>query len=150
SDDGVVGDSGDFRLLDRTILEQLHVIDDAAPYLRGLTSVLAANQIGVPYDRAPRDAGYSKFPLRRLIRLALDGVFAHSTVPLRLATYIGLAIAVITFLLSLAYIIARAFFHMPMPAGFATTVVLLLFGISLNSIFLGIIGEYVGRIYNQV
>lgn len=150
SDDHVIVDSGDFRLLDRTILDQLRVIDDKAPFVRGLTSLLATNQIDVPYDRKRREAGESKFPLRKLTSLAIEGVLAHSTVPLRIASYTGLAIAVITFLLSIAYVLGRTVFGIPMPAGFATTTVLLLLGISLNAIFLGIIGEYVGRIYNQI
>ena len=150
SDDGIMVDSGDFRLLDRSILDQLRIIDDATPFVRGLTSLLASNQIGVPYDRSPRQAGESKFPLKNLIGLAMDGLLAHSTVPLRIAAYTGLLVAVITFVLSLAYVVARTVFDVDMPVGFATTTVLLLLGISLNAIFLGIIGEYVGRIYNQV
>ena len=150
SDDGVVLDSGDFRLLDRSVLDQLRVIDDATPYLRGLTSLLAKSQVGVPYDRTSREAGASKFPLSRLIAFAVDGVLAHSTVPLRLSMYLGLAIATVTLILSFAYILARLVFDVSMPEGFATTTVLLLFGISVNAILLGIIGEYVGRIYSQV
>lgn len=150
SDDNLVIDGGDFRLLDRTILDQLRWIDDAAPYTRGLTSSLAANQTGVPYDRKTRLSGKSKYPLRNLFNLALDGFLAHSTVPLRFAAYTGLIVAVITFALSLIYVSARLVFGVDWPTGFATTTALLLFGISLNAIFLGIIGEYVGRIYNQV
>jgi dolichol-phosphate mannosyltransferase len=128
----------------------LRVINDAAPFVRGLTSLLASNQATVPYDRKPRRQGESKFPLRRLIGLAVDGMLAHSTVPLRVASYTGLFIATVTFLLTLVYVLGRLVFDIPMPAGFATTTVLLLFGISLNAIFMGVIGEYVGRIYNQV
>jgi polyisoprenyl-phosphate glycosyltransferase len=150
SHDSIVADSGDFRLLDRNILNQLRDIHETSPYLRGLTSSLAARQQAVLYDRQMRRRGKSKFPLSRLIGLALDAIFAHSTVPLRLATYAGLVIAFVTFLLSAAYALGRIFFNLDWPAGFATTTVLLLFGISLNAIFLGIIGEYIGRIYNQV
>jgi dolichol-phosphate mannosyltransferase len=150
SDDTIVLDSGDFRLLDRAILDQLQSINDAAPFVRGLTSLLAAKQCTVSYDRKPRLHGESKFPLRSLIGLAVDGMLAHSIVPLRVATYTGLAVALVTFLSTLAYIVGRLLFHVPMPAGFATTTALLLLGITLNALFLGIIGEYVGRIYNQV
>jgi len=150
SEDNLVLDGGDFRLVDRSVVDQLRVIDDAAPYTRGLTSMLAANQIGVPYDRITRARGRSKFPLRKLAWFAVDGFVAHSTIPLRIAAYAGLLITVITFLASLIYIIARLVFGTNWPAGFATTTVLILFSTSLNAIFLGIIGEYVGRIYNQV
>ena len=150
SNDGILADSGDFRLIDRTIIAQLHEIDDAAPFLRGLTSLLAKNQIGIPYDRGPRLAGESKFPIRKLFGFALYGLLAHSTVPLRIASFTGLAVALVTFLLSIFYVAARLVLHIEMPTGFATTTVLILSGISLNAIFLGIIGEYIGRIYDQI
>lgn len=150
SQDNIQIDSGDFRLLDRSILDQLRVIYDTSPYLRGLTSALAANQATVLYDRSERKAGKSKFPFRRLIALALDALLAHSIVPLRLATYAGLVVSLATFVLSLVYIVGHFAYGLEWPAGFVTTTVLLLLGISLNSIFLGIIGEYVGRIYSQV
>jgi glycosyltransferase involved in cell wall biosynthesis len=150
SQDNIQVDSGDFRLLDRSLLDQLREIHDASPYLRGLTSLLATNPGLVLYDRKERTAGQSKFPLRKLIALAVDALLAHSIVPLRLATYAGLIVACMTFLLSLFYLFSRIWFGLDWPEGFATTTVLLLFGISLNAIFLGIIGEYVGRIYAQV
>jgi glycosyltransferase involved in cell wall biosynthesis len=150
SDDNLMLDSGDFRLIDRSVLDQLHEINDVAPYTRGLTSMLATKQIGVPYDRQVRQSGESKFPIVKLLALAVDGLITHSIFPLRLAAYVGIATSIVTCLASFGYILLRLFFGFNWPAGFATTTVLLLFGISLNGIFLGIIGEYVGRIYNQV
>lgn len=150
SDDNLMLDSGDFRLIDRSVLDQLHLINDVAPYTRGLTSMLATRQTGVAYDRQVRQSGESKFPLGKLIALAVDGLITHSIFPLRLAAFIGLGTSVITCAASFIYILSRLLFGFDWPAGFATTTVLLLFGISLNGIFLGIIGEYVGRIYNQV
>jgi polyisoprenyl-phosphate glycosyltransferase len=150
TDDDLQTDSGDFRLLDRSILNQLRTIHEASPYLRGLTSLLARNRALVPYDRRERIAGVSKFPFRRLASMALDALFAHSLVPLRLATYCGLAISLATFALALFYVLGHLFVGLEWPPGFGTTTLLLLLGITLNAIFLGIIGEYVGRIYNQV
>jgi glycosyltransferase involved in cell wall biosynthesis len=150
SSDNLMLDSGDFRLVDRTILDQLRRIDDASPYTRGLTSLLAAKQIGIPYDRAARENGQSKFPLVKLVGLAIDGFIAHSTIPLRIASAAGILIALVTALGSLFYLAGRLFFGMSWPEGFATTTILILLGISLNAIFLGIIGEYIGRIYEQV
>jgi glycosyltransferase involved in cell wall biosynthesis len=150
SSDNLMLDSGDFRLVDRSILDQLHRIDDASPYTRGLTSLLAANQTGVPYERAVREKGQSKFPLVKLIGLAIDGFVAHSTAPLRIASFAGLLIALVTALASVFYLLGRLFVGMEWPEGFATTTILILFGISLNALFLGVIGEYVGRIYEQV
>ncbi|SHL53181.1 dolichol-phosphate mannosyltransferase [Bradyrhizobium lablabi] len=150
SSDNLMLDSGDFRLVDRSILDQLRRIDDASPYTRGLTSLLASNQTGVPYERAVREKGQSKFPLVKLIGLAVDGFVAHSTTPLRMASFAGLLIALATALASVFYILGRLFFGTEWPEGFATTTILILFGISLNAIFLGVIGEYVGRIYEQI
>jgi len=145
--------AGDFRLLDRQILDQLKVIDDAQPYIRGLTSELAQNQASIAYKRTNlREFGRSKFPLAQLIKFGLQGVFAHSTIPLHIATFVGMAIALTTALVTGIYIVARLLSSeaAPWPRGFATTTVLILFGISLNALFLGIIGEYIARIYQQV
>jgi dolichol-phosphate mannosyltransferase len=149
SDDNLVIDGGDFRLIDRRIIEQLRQIDDAAPFVRGLTSSIARNQVGVPYDRRQRQAGKSKYPLRRLFSMALEGFLAHSIVPLRLASVFGTIIASISVLLSLFFILL-SFLGVEAPQGFTTIAVLVLFGMGVNAIFLGIIGEYLGRIYNQL
>jgi dolichol-phosphate mannosyltransferase len=150
SDDKITRDAGDFRLVDRSVLDILTRLNDINPYVRGLISSFAANEAGIPYDRAARLHGQSKFPVLKLFRFAIDGIIAHSVVPLRLATYVGLAVSTVTFLLSLAYLVAALLFGRSWPSGFATIVILVLFGISLNAIFLGIIGEYVSRIYQQV
>lgn len=143
-------DAGDFRLIDRLALEQLKRIDDYKPYLRGALATMGFRSKGVPYDRAARELGESKFSLKDLFGLALDGILSHSTVPLRLATYIGLAISVLTFLASLGYVAGRVLFGKAWPAGFATLAFVVLLSLSLNALFLGVIGEYVGRIYHQV
>lgn len=142
--------AGDFRLIDRSILNQLHRIHDPQPYLRGLISELAKNQTGIAYTRSPRKRGKSKFPLAKLIQMGLEGIFMYSTTPLRVATYLGLFIAISTSLLIGVYAVLRILYGKSWPPGFTTTTLLLLFGISLNGIFLGIIGEYLGRIYNQI
>lgn len=143
--------AGDFRLIDRSVLDQLKMVDDAQPYMRGLVSELARNQAAVPYERTrQRQFGESKFPIRQLVKLALEGVFAHSTLPLKLATYIGLAVALCTTTLSAIFLVGRLLNPHEWPIGFATTTLLILFGISLNALFLGVIGEYIARIYLQV
>lgn len=142
--------AGDFRLIDRSILEQLKIIDDAQPYVRGLTSELARNEAGVAYARDHRKFGESKFPLRQLVMLALDGIYGHSTVPLKIAMKSGILIAFVTLMVIVGFILSKIFFGAGWPAGYTTTIVLILFGISLNALLLGIIGEYVARIYQQV
>jgi glycosyltransferase involved in cell wall biosynthesis len=150
SEDNVTLDGGDFRLIDRSILDKLQSIHDATPYVRGLVTILASKQKDFSYERQERVHGKSKFPLFRLFGLAIDGIVSHSIVPLRLASLFGLFIATTTFLLAIGYFFARLFFIGSWPSGFATQVVLLLFSIALNAIFLGIIGEYLGRIYKQL
>jgi polyisoprenyl-phosphate glycosyltransferase len=150
SNDNLLVDGGDFRLVDRSILDQLRSIHEAHPYTRGLISSLAKRQIGTPIDRDRRLFDQSKFPLRRLFSFAMDGVLAHSLLPLRLATYFGFIMSVGLFLLACGYTIGRLLAGSDWPSGFATLAVLIAMGASLNAIFLGIIGEYVGRIYNQV
>jgi dolichol-phosphate mannosyltransferase len=142
-------DAGDFRLVDKSILDQLRLIDDRQPYVRGLISELAKSQIGIHYKRNKREFDSSKFPLRQLVRLALDGIFSYSITPLRIATYLGIFISLLTSIMLCVYIALRLF-SQSVPPGFTTTTILILFGISINSVFLGIIGEYIGRIYTQV
>lgn len=149
SEDNLTIDGGDFRLVDRSILDKLQTIHDATPYVRGLISMLATKQIAFPYDRQARQHGKSKFPFFRLFGLAMDGIVSHSIVPLRLASLIGLFVASTTFLLALFYMFGK-FLNGNWPSGFTTQVVLILFSTALNAIFLGIIGEYLGRIYKQL
>lgn len=150
SDDQITRDAGDFRLVDRSVIDLLKTLNDFNPFVRGVVSSFAAREVGIPYDRTQRIYGRSKFPVRKLVGFALDGILGHSVLPLRLASYSGLAISLITFVVSLFYIFGALFFGQSWPSGFATAVVVTLFGISLNAIFLGIIGEYVSRIYQQV
>jgi glycosyltransferase involved in cell wall biosynthesis len=150
SEDELPLDAGDFRLVDRRVLDELRKFEDYQPYLRGTIASLGFDQIGIPYDRDERQRGESKFSSRDLIALALDGILNHSVVPLRLATYLGLFISFVTFLATLGYLIGRFFFGAKWPPGFATIIIVILASLSLNALFLGIIGEYLGRIYHQV
>ena len=150
SEDDLPVDAGDFRLVDRRVLDELNAIDDVQPYLRGAIAALGFRQVGVEYSRHARARGTSKFPFRKLVQMGLDGILNHSVVPLRIATYMGLVTATITFLAIVGYVMAKWLQIGTWPAGFATTTTLLLFSISVNALFLGIIGEYLGRIYRQV
>ena len=146
----LIPDAGDFRLVDESVIRVLRQINDAHPYLRGLISSLARNQAGIEYDRFERKHGKSKFPINKLARMAAHGIFAHSRLPLKLAFYAGLAVSGVAALAIIAYIAARLFWSVEWPPGLATTLILLLVSIAMNSLFLGIIGAYVGRIYDQV
>jgi dolichol-phosphate mannosyltransferase len=150
SDDPFIADAGEFRLIDRHIVEQLRKVDDAYPFVRGLVSSLARRQTGIAYDRVQRQHDKSKFPLYKLISYAFSGILGHTTLPLRIATFVGMIVAFSALCLSSYYLFARLIMGDDWPSGFATTSILLLFGTSLNAVFLGIIGEYVGRIYTQM
>ncbi|CAJ93970.1 Glycosyltransferase involved in cell wall biogenesis [Cupriavidus necator] len=139
-------DVGDFRLIDRKVIEALSGIRTSSPYLRGMIAGLGFNQTGIPYDRDARVAGESKFNVSRLVRLGLTAVFNHSTAPLRAASFLGAVILAASFLGALYYVVLRLF-HPELPRGLASIHVLVLFGIGLNAFLLGIIGEYILRIY---
>lgn len=147
SDDDLPIDTGEFRLVDRVILRELRLVDDTSPYLRGLISAMGFSQIGIPYDRGERVAGKSKFSLVPMMALAVDGLLNHSLLPLRIASAVGLLAGSVTFLLIFVYLFVGLAFGSSWPAGWTTTTLLLLMSITLNSLFLGIIGEYLGRIF---
>src|SRR5262249_3029579 len=143
-------DAGDFRLIDRRVLQELKKIDDYQPYLRGSIATLGFNQIGIPYDRLERAHGETKFSVGDLMGLALDGILNHSVIPLRIATFTGLTVSVLTFVGLIIYSVGKVTVGKDWPPGFATTTALTLISLSLNALFLGIIGEYLGRIYQQI
>lgn len=139
-------DAGDFRLIDRRVIHALFKIKTPSPYLRGMIASLGFRQLGITYDRDPRIAGFSKFNASRLIKLGLTAVFNHSVVPLRLASLVGMMMLGITLLGALYYVIFRIM-HPDLPQGLASIHILVLFGIGLQSLLLGILGEYLLRIY---
>lgn len=139
-------DAGDFRLIDRSVVEALAKFKTPSPYLRGMIAGLGFNQIGVPYDRNPRMAGKSKFGVSRLIRLGLTAIFNHSAVPLRIASMIG-GVMLILSAMGACYYVLLKLINPGLPQGLASIHILVLFGIGLQSFLLGIIGEYLLRIY---
>lgn len=142
-------DAGDFRLISRRVIDLLSSYRDATPYLRGTIATLGFRQVGVPYTRSARERGESKFPFSKLLSLALDGILNHSTVPLRIGTYFGMVVSVLTLLMMVGYAVGRLAFGRNWPAGFTTLAALILISISINATLLGIIGEYLGRMYRQ-
>jgi len=150
SEEKIPVDAGDFRLISRRVIDLLKSFEDAQPYLRGTIATLGFKQVGIPYTRNARVRGESKFPFSKLVSLAVDGILNHSVVPLRLSTYFGLAVSAITLISILGYAVAKIIFGSQWPAGFATLAALTLASISINAMLLGIIGEYLGRIYRQL
>ena len=150
SEDSQYKNVGDFKLIDRIIIDELKNINDAQPYIRGVISSMGFQQIGIPYNRRPRVKGESKFKARDLIGLALDGILNHSIIPLRFATYIGLLVSLVTFIMASTTFVGKIIYGINWAPGFATTTILILLSLSLNALFLGVLGEYLGRIYKQL
>jgi polyisoprenyl-phosphate glycosyltransferase len=148
SDVPLAQNSGDFRLLDRRALDALLAMRERNRYLRGMTAWVGFTQTALPYSREARFAGATKYPLRKMIRFALDAIASFSHVPLQIATVAGFVFAGLAFLAIPVAVVFRIFGAF--VPGVTTTVVavLLLGGIQLIAI--GMIGEYVGRIYDEV
>lgn len=144
-------DTGDFRLMDRKVVDALKGVREYNRFMRGLSVWVGFKQIGVPYKRDARKSGETKYPLRKMLRFAFDGITSFSYLPLQLATYFGFIVAALSILFLIAVVILRlsgaedAAFY-----GQASTLATVLFLGSVQLIFLGIIGEYLGRIYDEV
>ena len=146
SETSIPQNAGDFRLLDRSVIDLLSQNKSGEPYIRGMIANMGFKQTGIEYLRVERTAGKSKFNLGKLIKLGLVAVFNHSTIPLRLASYLGIII------LFLSTIYGSFVFYswnqdLDLPKGYTSMTLILLFGIGLISFLLGIIGEYIFRIY---
>ena len=150
SDHHLPPDAGDFRLVDRRIIEELRKVRDTNLYIRGRIATFGFEQAGIPYDRAARTRGQSKFGFFALMSLAIDGIVSHSSVPLRIATWCGLMAIVAAGLAIVGYLIAWVAVGERWPAGFMTLLVLLLVNIGVTCLLLGILGEYLARIYDQL
>jgi glycosyltransferase involved in cell wall biosynthesis len=142
-------DAGDFRLIDRIVIEDLRKVRDDAPYIRGTIAQLGYKQTGIPYDRIERKRGSSKFHLLALIRLAVDGVCSQSTKPLELITLAGSIFSFLSFFAALFYFVLYFLVFGNLPRGFTTLVILVLLSTSIQTAFIGVLGEYIGRIFRN-
>lgn len=142
-------DSGDFCLLDRKIVDHLRAMKEHNQFIRGLRTWVGYRQIGVPYARAARAGGESKYTLRRLLALAYDGVISFSFAPLKAVVNLGLAISFASFLGICFLIVDKLFFGIPL-LGWTSLAVLILFMGGIQLLTVGIIGEYLGRVFDEV
>jgi polyisoprenyl-phosphate glycosyltransferase len=140
-------DAGDFGLMSRRVMDEIRGMPEHHRYLRGLRTWVGFRQIGVPIERSARQAGTTKYSGLRLLKLASDGIFAFSIVPLRAAALVGAAAIVISSGFSLYSVYAK--FWLKTPQGFTALILAITFLSGINLFFLGIIGEYVGRIYEE-
>lgn len=142
-------DTGDFRLLDRRVVDALAGMRERHRFLRGMSAWVGYTQIGVPYKREARFAGETKYPVRKMARLALNAITSFSHFPLQIATFLGFLCAALSAAAILTVVILRlsgnqAFF------GQATTLIAVLFLGGIQLISLGLLGEYLGRVYDEV
>jgi polyisoprenyl-phosphate glycosyltransferase len=149
-------DTGDFCLISRRVVKVINAMPERARFVRGLRAWAGFQQIGIAYEREARAAGSPKYTMNKLFKLAWDGVFSFSTVPLRLAAYLGFAVSFVAFLGALFTFCQKVFaaqfaaFGLAPGAGFPTIVISILFLGGVQLICLGILGEYLGRIYDEV
>lgn len=143
-------DTGDFCLLDRQVVDVLNSLPERNRYIRGLRSWIGFQQIAIRFDREPRFAGEVKYTFRKSLALAVNGLVSFSKVPLRLSTYVGLVAAIIALLMALLILYWRIFVpHSPLT-NYTIILVAIFFLGAVQLVSIGILGEYVGRIYEEV
>lgn len=140
-------DAGDFGLMSRRVIEEIRKMPEQRRYLRGMRTWVGFRQIGIPMERSARHAGRTKYSPLKLLKLASDGIFAFSIVPLRAAAVLGAGTVGLSFLFALYSLYAKFWMHS--PQGFTALILALTFFSGINLFFLGIIGEYVGRVYEE-
>jgi glycosyltransferase involved in cell wall biosynthesis len=139
-------DSGDFCLMDRKVVEVLNHLPERMRFVRGLRTFVGFRQTGLRYERAARAAGEPKYSFRALIRLAIDGLISFSSYPLTLVTYLGMASAAMAVMLTI-WVLADSVYNQVTPRGWASTILVVLYMSTVQLISLGIMGEYIRRIF---
>jgi polyisoprenyl-phosphate glycosyltransferase len=149
ADISIPRDTGDFRLLDRKVVDELNKFRERDRFLRGMVSYIGFKQIGVLFDRDERHAGVTGYPLKKMIKFAIDGILGFSTVPLQLISQIGAFISAISFLGIIYAVIMRIVRPEVTVPGWTFLVIAILFIGGIQLIMLGILGSYIGRIYSE-
>ncbi|MCX7922322.1 MAG: glycosyltransferase family 2 protein [Clostridia bacterium] len=142
-------DTGDFRLIDRKVCDALKQVNERNRYIRGIISWLGFRQIGVEFTRDKRFAGETKYPLKKMLKFAFDAITSFSYKPLKLASYVGMFMSALSFIYLLVVLYERLFTNRVELQGWASIIAVNLFFNGIVLIILGIIGEYIGRIYDE-
>lgn len=149
TDGNIPTDTGDFRLIDRKVCEAIKSLKEKNRFLRGMVSWVSFKQTAVEYVRDERFAGTTKYPLKKMLKFATDGIISFTYKPLKLATYLGFTLSLFGFLYLIYVLYVRLFTENSVSGWASSTAINLIFnGITL--LILGIIGEYIGRIYEEV
>ena len=141
-------DTGDFCVMKRNVVESMLKLNEKNPFLRGIRAWVGFNQIGVEYERSSRVDGESGYTLTKLLKIAIDGIFSFSNMPIRVISFLGFIGLFFSFAYTSLLLYAKLFNNIPVP-GFTTLSLLIIFFGSLTIICLGIIGEYIVRIYDE-
>lgn len=142
-------DAGDFCIMDRKVVDLLVRMPERNRFVRGIRSWVGFRQVGVPYERQARHAGSPKYTFRKLLYLALDGLISFSHMPLRIITILGLIVSALSFMVAMFYVIKKITLGIDAP-GFTTLVVSIFFLAGIQLMTIGVIGEYIGRISDEV
>jgi len=142
-------DTGDFRLMSRRVVDALKAIRERHRFIRGLVAWVGYKQSAVYYDRDPRFSGETKYPFSKMLRFAIDGITSFSDVPLRFASWLGFGVSAIAFVVAIFEIVLRIFTGYNLP-GYTSTIFAVLFLGGVQLIGMGILGEYIGRIYDEI
>ena len=149
SDTDIPIDSGDFCVMKKHVVDNMLKLQEKNPFLRGIRAWVGFKQIGVEYDRHARIDGESGYTIKKLLKIAMDGIFSFSSVPIRVITILGVVGFIFAITYSI-YVIVAYFRHGISVQGFATLAIIISFFSSLILICIGIIGEYIVRIYDEV
>lgn len=141
--------TGDFRLVDRKVVEELKKFKEHNRFLRGMVSYVGFKQAAVLFDRDERYAGETGYPLKKMLKFAADGIFSFSLAPLKLITNVGFGIALLSLIGIVYAIVMKIFFPSVTVAGWTFIVISILFIGSIQLIMLGVLGSYIGRIYTE-
>lgn len=142
-------DAGDFCIMDRRVVDLLVGMPERNRFVRGIRSWVGLDQVGLAYERHARNAGKPKFTLTRLVYLALDGLFSFSYLPLRVITMLGFGVSFISIVMAVFYVVQKLTVGLN-PPGFATLIVAIFFLAGMQLTTIGVIGEYIGRIFEEV
>ncbi|MBI5093102.1 MAG: glycosyltransferase family 2 protein [Candidatus Hydrogenedentes bacterium] len=142
-------DAGDFCIMDRRVVDLLIAMPERSRFVRGIRSWLGFKQVGLAYERSARHAGASKYTFRRLVYLAVDGMVAFSYTPLRITVLAGFGISLLSLTMAVYYVVKKIFYTLN-PPGFATLIVATLFLAGMQLITIGVMGEYIARISEEV
>jgi glycosyltransferase involved in cell wall biosynthesis len=141
-------DAGDFCVMDRRVVDLLKNMPERSRFVRGIRSWVGFSQVGLPFERHVRHAGTSKYTIGRLMLLALDGLISFSYMPLRIITALGLSVSFLSLFLAVFFFVKKLLYGLS-PPGYASVIVSIFFLAGIQLITLGVIGEYVGRIFEE-